>query len=103
MNSKILLVAEFILMAAYLALVFLVLDLKKGIGLALLGVISAALFFLVWLLEKKREKLKETEETGQLPGMPSSIPSTMPAAMPPTMPPSLPSAPPESPPLKPQP
>lgn len=104
MNSTFLLVIEFILMAGYLAVVFLALDLKKGTGLALLGGISAILFFLVWLLEKKREKLKETEETGQLPGMPPTMPSSRPPPMSSTMPPSLPpTMPSQNPPLKPQP
>lgn len=74
MNSKILLVVEFVLMAAYLAVVFLVLDLKTGLGLGLLAAVSGLLFFLVWLLEKKREKLKETEEMGEMPGLPPSRP-----------------------------
>lgn len=74
MNSKILLVVEFMFMAAYLAVVFLVLDLKTGLGLGLLAAVSALLFFLVWLLEKKREKLKETEEMGEMPGLPPTTP-----------------------------
>ncbi len=77
MNSKILLVVEFIMMAAYLAVVFLVLDLKTGLGLGLLAAVSGLLFFLVWLIEKKREKLKETEEMGEMPGLPPTMPPTM--------------------------
>lgn len=77
MNSKILLVVEFVLMAAYLAVVFLVLDLKTGLGLGLLAAVSALLFFLVWLIEKKREKLKETEEMGVMPGLPPTASPTI--------------------------
>lgn len=62
MNSKLLLVIEFVLLAGYLALVFLVLDLSKLLNLILLGASTLILFLLVWLLEKKREKLKVIEE-----------------------------------------
>jgi len=64
MNSKIALTIEIILLIAYLTTTIFFIDTKKTAGLIELGVLTAIIFGIVIVLEKKREAMKK-EETVQ--------------------------------------
>ncbi len=83
MNSKIALTIEIILLIAYLTTILFILDTSKTTGLIELGILTAIIFTVIIVLEKKREKMiKEAE--GTQPVTSETATSIQSTAIPPT-------------------
>jgi len=101
MNSKVVLGIELGLIGIYLALVLLVFDTSKVLGLIEVGVLTLIIFPLVLVLEKQREKGKSmdteipAEATSEIPVQQPSAASS-PASSLPSQPPSSSFSPPPS-------
>ena len=83
MIATLLLIIEIILLLGYVATAIFIT--KNTLGIIILGVLTLVIFALVYILEKKREKMKQPPPQGSmpLPVQPPSVQPLKPAVQPP--------------------